>query len=84
MKNENPKCPICETDLVLTFDSWGKTPYHAHCHKCQINIGGPSPKKVVQEFLDFGEFLKKQTQTGIYEYDIRFLEVIRRKNNANE
>lgn len=52
-------CPICDSNTFCTYDEWGHTPYHIHCSKCRINVGGPSPDKANQEFIALANFLKE-------------------------
>lgn len=52
-------CPICNSNIFCTYDEWGHTPYHIHCSKCGINVGGPSPDKANQEFIVLANSLKE-------------------------
>jgi len=41
-------CPNCNSALYWGLDEWGRTPWHLHCPKCNINIGVNKRNKAIE------------------------------------
>ena len=41
-------CPNCNSVLYWCLDEWGRTPWHLHCDKCNINIGATKRNKAIE------------------------------------
>ena len=48
MKQEKLLCPNCKKELYFNIDSYGRTPWHLHCDKCNINIGCTNQSKAIE------------------------------------
>jgi len=57
-------CPACGSELFFALDEWGRTPWHLHCQKCQINIGTNSMEKAIELIQEY-----HQPDTWIEYYD---------------
>lgn len=70
MNNRTIYCPNCGKKIYFCLDEWGRTPFHLHCDKCDINIGATSIEKC-KKLLE--KYHKKGTQLEYYNEAVQFL-----------
>lgn len=63
-------CPTCGSECFFCLDEWGYTPWHLHCEKCHINIGGTS-QKICEDLLK--EYNQPYTYLEYYNHKIQLL-----------
>lgn len=63
-------CPNCGEEMHFCFDEWGRTPFHLHCNKCDINIGATSTNKCIELLTDYH---KPHTWLEYYQGDVKVL-----------
>lgn len=70
MQNDIIICPTCSSECYIGLDEYGRTPFHLHCEKCNINIGATSIKKCI-ELLQ--KYHKPKTWIEFYCNEIKVL-----------
>lgn len=63
-------CPNCNSLLYWGFDEWGRTPWHLHCRKCNINIGVNKQNKAIELIQKYHQ---PKTYIEYYNNDIQVL-----------
>ena len=63
-------CPNCNSLLYWGLDGHGRTPWHLHCLKCNINIGAQNPEKAIELIQ---KYHKPKTYIEYYNNDIQVL-----------